>query len=156
MNFMAVLIYATQNPLKSSLYYHWSTLKGSYHLKSLHKLVLPENVLISYFCGMEMYKTNPSSCFDQFSNPPNPPKSPLHYQWCTCKCSCSSKRLHKLVPPENELISYFCSMGMSKRYPKIASDHFDQFSNPLTHSKAFYITTEVHSRAIILPKDSTS
>ena len=150
---MAVLIYATHNP---PLYYHWSTFKGSYHLKSLHKLVLPEKCIDFLLLWHGNVQNVPKFPFWPIFEPPNPPKSPLHYQWCTCKCSCSSKRLHKLVPPENELISYFCGMGMSKIYPKIASDHFDEISNPLTHSKAFYITTEVHSRAIILPKDSTS
>ena len=46
----------SSGPLKRPLHYQQSTFNGSYFLKSLHKLVLPETVFISYFWGMEMYK----------------------------------------------------------------------------------------------------
>ena len=52
-------IFGPYDPLKGPLHYKESTSMGSYSLISLHKLVLPENVLISLFCGMEMHKTYP-------------------------------------------------------------------------------------------------
>ena len=57
MQFLPIL--GPYDPLKGPLHYQESTLNGSYSLKSLHKLVLPENVLISYFFGMEMHKMYP-------------------------------------------------------------------------------------------------
>ena len=59
MQFLPIL--GPYDPLKGPLHYQESTFKGSYSLKSLHKLVLPENVLISYFCGVEMHKMYPKN-----------------------------------------------------------------------------------------------
>ena len=52
-------IFGPPNPQNGPLYYQGSTFRGPYFAKSLHKLVLPENILISYFCGMEMHKMYP-------------------------------------------------------------------------------------------------
>ena len=46
-------------PLKSPLFYKWNPSKGSYFPKSLHRLILPETLSISYFYEVEMYKICP-------------------------------------------------------------------------------------------------
>ena len=45
MQFLPIL--GPYEPLKGPLHYQQSTLKGSYSLESLHKLLLPENGFIS-------------------------------------------------------------------------------------------------------------
>ena len=48
--YVAILVkFQPPNPLNSPLYYQWSTSKGSYSPKSLHKLVLQESVSNSVF-----------------------------------------------------------------------------------------------------------
>ena len=47
--------------LKGPLYYQESTFKGSYSLKSLHELVLPENWFISIIFEEKVFKKYPKS-----------------------------------------------------------------------------------------------
>ena len=54
------------DPLKSSLHYQRSTLKGSYSPKILHKIVLPENGFISIFLIENDRKVPKMSYFMQF------------------------------------------------------------------------------------------
>ena len=114
-------IFEPSNPLKSLLHYHWSTFKGYYSPKRLHKLVLSvEIVLISYFYSMRMSKLYPVCSkpdhFDHFSLPPNLLKSHLYYQWSTSNCLQSPKSLHQLVLPKNVFISHFYGMEMYKMW----------------------------------------
>ena len=92
------------DPLKSPLHYQESTFNGSYSLKSLHKLVLPENALISYFYGMKMQKMYPKSynwSFWPVFGHLNPQNGRLYYQRSTFRGSYSVKCFHKLVLQEN-------------------------------------------------------
>ena len=73
-------IFGPPNPQNAPLYYQGSTFRGPYFAKSLHKLVLPENILISYFCGMEMHKMYPKVVFLvilTYFQTPKPTKWPL-------------------------------------------------------------------------------
>ena len=110
------------DPLKIPLHYQQSMINGSYTLKSLHKLVLPETVLISQFYEVESYKLYPKFVFlvifDHFHFH-NPLKSPLYQQQSTCKGSYSPKSLHKLVIPETVFISYFYEVEMYLMYPEV-------------------------------------
>ena len=76
-------IFWPPNPLKSPLYYQWSTFKGSYSIKSLHKLVLPEDVFNSYLNGRKSTKCVREIYIWQFwpiIECPDPLRSPLYYQ----------------------------------------------------------------------------
>ena len=63
-------ILGPHDPLKSPLHYQQIAFNGSYSLKSLHKLVLPENGFISIFFEVKMtekcQKCQISFNFDQF------------------------------------------------------------------------------------------
>ena len=131
-----VILSPPPNPFKVPLYYQWSTSKGSYSVKSLHKLVLSETVIISYFYEYRLKifwnvqnvpKSRISGHFGQFL-PPNPLKSPLLHQWSTSKGTCPPKSPHKLVLPETVFISYFCEVEMCKMYLRSYFWSFQQFS----------------------------
>ena len=145
------------DPHRGPLQYQQSTFKGSYSLKSLYKLVLPENRFISIFFEVKMFEKCPKcliSCnFDLICGPYDPFKSPLHYQRSTLKGLYSFKIIHKIVLPENEFISIFFELKMFEKCPKChISCNFGPFWDHITHSEAPYSTKKVLLRAHILPK----
>ena len=77
---LSYCIFGPPNPQNGPLYYQGSTFRGPYFAKSLHKLVLTENIFISYFCGMEMHKMYPKVVFLvilTYFQTPKPTKWPL-------------------------------------------------------------------------------
>ena len=109
------------DPQNCPLYYQGST--GVHNLPNAYmKFVLPENILISYFCCMEMQNCTQKSYIWSFwpiLGPPNPHNGPLYYQGSTFRGSYCAKSLYKLVLSENIFISYFCGMEMHKMYSKV-------------------------------------
>ena len=98
------------DPLKSPVHYQESMLISSYSPKSLLKLVLPANGVISISLKRKCSKRPKMSYFMQFQpffGPYDPLKSPLLYQRSTLTGSYNPKILHKLVLPENGFISFF-------------------------------------------------
>ena len=76
--------------------------------------------------------------------PYDPLKGPLHYQRSTLNGTYSPEILHKIVLPENGLISTFFEVNMLENCPKYhISCNFGQFWDHMTHSKAPYTTNEV-------------
>ena len=94
--------FRTPNPQNGPLYYQWSTFRGSYSTKSLHKLVLQENVSNFIIFELKVHLECPKVDF-RGQNLEN----------------FTLKSLYKLVLPENILISYFSGMEMHKMYPKV-------------------------------------
>ena len=88
----------------------------------LNKLILPENVVISYFWDVEMYENCTeviiSINFDQFSDP-HGFYDPLLHQISTSMGPESPKMLHKLILPENVVISYFRNEEMPLKCPEV-------------------------------------
>ena len=108
------------NLLKSPLYYQWSTSNSSYSPKILHKLVLPENIIISYFCGMENHKMYPKVVYLvilTYFRTPTHKIAPYTTTEVHLGAHISPKSLHKFVLPENISISHFC--GKEKMCPKV-------------------------------------
>ena len=145
-------------PLRGPLQCQQSTFKGSYSLKSLYKLVLPENGFISIFLTWKCSKSAKMTYFMQFwpiFRPHDPFKSHLHYQRSRLKGLYSLKIIDKIVLPENEFISIFLKWKCSKKCPKChISCNFGPFWDHITHSEAPYSTKKVLLRAHILPKVS--
>ena len=75
--------FGPSEPLKSPVYYQRSIFRDSYFPKSLHKILLPENVLKAIFCEVEMLLKCTKvvymvilSCFGHADSL----KSPIYYQ----------------------------------------------------------------------------
>ena len=105
------------DPFKCPWYYQQSTLNGSYYPKILHKIVLPENRVISIFFDVKMTEKCLNVIFHAIwpiLGPYGPLKGPLHYQWCSLMGSYSFKILQKILLPENGFISIFLEWKFSK------------------------------------------
>ena len=99
--------------------------------KMLQKLILPENVVISYFWDVEMYENCTKVAILANFRTPHAFYDPLKHQRSTSMGPESPKMLHKLILPENVVISYFWDVEMYKICTKfIISINFDQFLDP--------------------------
>ena len=115
--YMVILSYfGHSDSLKSSINYESSTFRGSYSPKSLHKIVLPENVFKAIFCEVEMLLKCPKVVYMvnlSYFGHSDSLKSPTYYESSTFRGSYSPKSLHKFVLPENVFKNIFCEVECS-------------------------------------------
>ena len=145
------------DPLKSPSHYQQSILNGSYSPKSLHKLVLTENVFIFIFYDVKVYqmflKVVYRVILTNFRTL-SPTQKPLILPRKNVKGLIFSQILYKIVLPEKRVISIVFGVKMTEKCPKYhISCNFGQFWDHMTHSKASY-TTKKYLDVLIFSKKS--
>ena len=146
------------DPLRSPIYYQYCIFNGSYYLKSLHKLVQPENVLNTLIFEVKIYIMCPKceiiGHFQLFSDHLTP----------STKAQYITNKVHSgahIVPivSTNQYYQKICSLLALMYFKKIQkvlnnriSGHFKQFWALLPHLKTTMYYQQITFKGSNSPK----